>query len=221
MGQSNLRNTSDSAAIGARRSAASCVWLCAALLSGCSGRPSRVEPAELNPIAAATDAVASFDSNGDGHLDTEELDACPGLQAGAKAVDADHDGSLSAGEIAARIQQWSESRVALVAVICSVTKNGRPLPGATVTFVPEKFLGPNIKPASGISDSTGRVELAVAGAPATGLAHCGFYRIEISRKDGDQETIPARFNRDTVLGEEITEGDKKRVEGFVFDVSAR
>lgn len=220
MGLAYPRNSSDTATKVAWRSAA-CFWLCTAILYGCSGRPSRVEPPKLNPDAAAADALASFDSNRDGHLDSEELRACPGLKAGVGAVDTDRDGNLSAKEIADRIQQWSENKVALVAVNCSVVKNGRPLSGATVTFVPEKFLGPNIKPASGVSDSTGRVELAVSGVPVTALAHCGFYRVEISQKDGEKEMIPTKFNRDTVLGEEIAEGDKKRLEGYVFDVSAR
>jgi hypothetical protein len=195
--------------------------LCTALLVGCSNRPSRVHPPEVDPGAAAAEALASFDSNADGRLDSQELDACPGLKAGAKAVDTDRDGNLSADEIAARIRQWSANRVALVAVHCSVVRNGQPLSGATVTFVPEKYLGPNIKPAAGTSDSTGRVELAVDGVPLTALAYCGFYRVEISRIEGNKELIPAKFNRNTVLGKEITEEDKSRVEGFVFDVSGR
>jgi hypothetical protein len=195
------------------------VWLCAMLLSGCSGRPGRVAPPKLDPTAAAEKALADFDTNGDGGINAAELDACPGLKAVAKAVDTDKDGRLSAAEIAARIEQWGAKRVAMVAVNCRVVKGGRPLPGATVTFVPEKFLGENIKPASGVSDNTGRVELAVVGVPLKGLAHCGFFRVEISKKEGDKELISAKFNRDTVLGEEINENDNQRKVGFVFDVS--
>lgn len=220
MSQSFFKIQTAPPAIGVARFVA-VTFLCAGLLSGCAGRPGRVEPPDLDPEAAATDALASFDSNADGLLDANELDSSPGLNAGAKAVDTDHDGKLSAEEIAARIRQWSEGRVGLVAVNCSVSRGGRPLSGATVSFVPEKFLGPNIKPASGVSDSTGRVELAVAGVPVAALAQCGFYRVEISQKDGDREMIPAKFNSDTKLGVEITEGDKTRVEGFVFDVAGR
>lgn len=126
------------------------VCLCTLTLVGCSDRPGRAEPPQIDPSAAAAEALASLDSDGDGRLNANELGACPGLNAAIKAVDSDHDGNLSAEEIAARIRQWTEGRVALVAVNCSVAQNGRPLAGATVTFVPEKFLGPNIKPASGI-----------------------------------------------------------------------
>jgi len=195
------------------------IWLCVMLLNGCSGRPGRVAPPNLDPTGAAEKALADFDTNGDGGIDASELGGCPGLKAVAKAVDTDRDGRLSASEIAARIAQWGAQRVAMVAVNCSVVRSGRPLQGATVTFVPEKFLGPNIKPASGVSDNTGRVELAVSGVPLKGLAHCGFFRVEISKKEGDKELIPAKFNRETVLGEEINEGDNQRKVGFVFDVS--
>jgi hypothetical protein len=191
------------------------------ILSGCKDSPGRVEPPQVDPTVAAAEALASFSSDGDGRISANELGACPGLKTAIKAVDSDHDGNLSAEEIAARIRQWSTDRVAMVAVNCSVTQNGRPLAGATVTFVPEKFLGPNIKPASGVSDASGRVGLSVVGMPVTGLAHCGFYRVEISKKAGDKEMIAAKFNRETALGEEITEGDKRRVEGLVFDVSGK
>jgi hypothetical protein len=193
----------------------------AQLFVGCSGRPARIEPPDLDPSAAAAEAVASFDTSGDARLSAQELEACPGLKAGAQAVDTNRDKQLTSEEIAARIRQWSEGQVALVAVNCTVIKNGRPLPGATVTLLPEKFLGPNIKSASGVSDSTGRVELSVPGVPVSALAYCGFYRVEISKKEGGKETIAARYNRESVLGEEITEGDKSRVEGLVFDVSAQ
>jgi hypothetical protein len=72
-----------------------------------------------------------------------------------------------------------------------------------------------------MSDASGRIELSVAGMPATAVAHCGFYRVEISQKDGGKERIPVRFNSETMLGLEIAEGDKKRVEGFVFDVTSK
>lgn len=196
------------------------IGLCV-LASGCSNRPSRVHPPALDPPAAAAKALASFDANADGRLGDQELDACPGLKAGARAVDTNQDGSLSADEIAARIQQWSATRVALVAVNCTVVRNGQPLTGAAVKLVPEEFLGPNIKPAAGVSDRSGRVAIQVDGVPISGLATCGFYRVEISRVEAGQETVPAKFNRETTLGVEITEGDKRRVEGFVFDVSGR
>ena len=149
---------------------ATLIWLpvavCGMLAGGCNSRPGRVEPPQIDPAAAAAQALADFDSDGDGTLDAEELIPCPGLKAASAAVAADRDGKLSAAEITARIKQWSAGWIALVAVNCRVSRHGRPLPGATVTLVPEKFLGSEIKPAAGVSDSTGRVELAVRDALA-------------------------------------------------------
>jgi len=199
-------------------------WLagiCLLVTGGCSGRPGRVVPPEIDPVAAADQALADFDLNKDDHLDQEELKACPGLQAATRSADTNQDGQLSAEEIAARIRSWSDGKVALVAVNCTVIKNGRPLVGATVRLVPEKFLGPNILTATGISDSAGRVELALAGVPVKGVAHCGFFRVEISKKQGDQELISEKYNRNTVLGEELTEGGERRKMGIVFDVSGK
>ena len=51
------------------------------------------------------------------------------------------------------------------------------------------------------------VWLCTSGVPLKGLAHCGFFRVELSKKEGGKELIPAKFNRDTVLGEEINDDD--------------
>ncbi|MBU0716914.1 MAG: hypothetical protein KJ749_01590 [Planctomycetes bacterium] len=188
-------------------------------LLGCGGRPSRVAPPALDPAGAAAEAIRQFDTNGDGRLASSELEACPGLKAAAGEADQNGDGELSAEEIAGRIGTWAADRVAMVAVNCSVVRNGRPLPGARVTFVPEKFLGPNIKPASGTSNDAGRVDLAVEGAQVQGMCHCGFFRVEVSKKEGGRELIPAKYNSQTVLGEEIVEDSMRRKQGIVLDVS--
>jgi hypothetical protein len=81
--------------------------------------------------------------------------------------------------------------------------DGKPLQGATVTYVPEKFMGSSIKPASGVSDERGTVPLIVEGEKLPGVQP-GLYRVQISKKDASgQETIPARYNQDTILGAEV------------------
>jgi EF hand len=179
------------------------VWLLAA---GCSGGVS-VPP--VSPAAVGAQALAEYDKNGDGFLDAGELERCPALKQSFKALDQDGDGRLSAREIADRVQSYLDSRVALTAVTCRVLLNNRPLEGVTVTFEPEKFMGPGVKPASGVTDSTGAARLQAEGEGFPG-AHFGFYRVRISKKDGaGQETIPARYNTQTILGREIGPGKKK------------
>jgi len=104
-------------------------------------------------------------------------------------------------------------------VRCRVLLDGQPLEGATVTFVPEKFLGPGIKPASGVSDAEGHVRLRTEGQDLPGV-QCGIFRVVVSKKDSaDQETIPGRYNTHTELGEEV--GVSKRAGRGTFTLKSR
>lgn len=168
----------------------------------CCGCSRGVTPPKLDPQAAAQEALTEYDANKDGYLDAGELRRCPALYDSLKSMDTDGDGKLSAEEIAARLEKIRESKVALVGTSCSVILDGRPLAGATVTFVPEPFMGPSVKPAAGVSDEAGTVTLRVDGQSLPGC-HCGFFRITVSKKDGDHETLPERYNTQTVLGQQV------------------
>jgi hypothetical protein len=180
-----------------------------AQLVGCSvNEPARIAVPDLSPSQAAKAAIAEFDSNGDGFLDEKELEKCPGLKKCWKDWDTNNDGRLSEDEIAAALQRYRDNKLGLVMVRCRVLLDGQPLEGATVTFVPEKFLGPGIKPASGVSDADGHVRLRTEGQDLPGV-QCGIFRVVVSKKDSaDQETISSRYNANTELGEEV--GGEKR-----------
>lgn len=174
---------------------------CALLLpAGCTER--RVTPPPVSPEEAAKQALAEYDKNGDGGIDAAEAERCPALRSSFRALDKNGDGKLSAQEIADRIASYREQQVGLVLVPCEVTLDGKPLAGATVTFVPEKFLGDGFKRASGVTDDRGAAQLRTEGADVPGVA-CGFYRVEVSKPAGGQETVPARYNAKTVLGREV------------------
>ena len=49
----------------------------------------------------------------------------------------------------------------LTAITCSVTFDGSPLSGATVKFIPEKFLGDEIKTAEGITNCAGNASMSI------------------------------------------------------------
>ena len=49
-----------------------------------------------------------YDANKDDFLDAKELEKAPGLKAALRNVDANHDGKISAGEIAARLRLWAD-----------------------------------------------------------------------------------------------------------------
>ena len=167
-------------------------------LGGCGGSSSRVQPLEVAPDAARK-AMELYDVNKDGFLDQGELEKVPGLKAALKQVDTNGDGKISAAEIDARIAAWKESKVGRMGVTCRVRNRGKPLVGATVTFVPESFLGDNLRSVSGTTDARGRCALRESEAGPPGVSP-GFYRIQVTKHG---ENIPAKYNTETTLGQEV------------------
>jgi hypothetical protein len=166
--------------------------------SGCwGGGSSRVVPQSI-AADAAQKAMELYDTNHDGFLDEKELEKVPGLAAAKKQVDTNQDHKISAEEIAARIESWQQSKMGRIVLTCVVTHNGRPLPGATVTLVPESFLGDQLTSGSGVTDSRGRAFIAESANPP-GLSP-GFYRVQVTKAG---EKIPAKYNTETILGQEI------------------
>jgi hypothetical protein len=179
------------------------VALALSLLSGC-GTAGDLKPPSFSPDQIAHDALSQYDANHDGYLDAKELERCPSLKNSLEAMDKSGDKRLSADEIAEHIRMYVEGEVALVQVGCHVTLDNRPLEGATVTYVPEKFMGSSIKSATGVSNSRGSVTLVAEGEKLPGVQP-GFYRVEVSRKSASgQETIAARYNQNTTLGIEVS-----------------
>jgi len=142
------------------------VALC--LLPGC-GVGDNLTPPSYSPDEAAKQALAEYDSNHDGYLDAKELERCPALKNSLASIDKNGDHRLSTEEIVERIQIYADSQVALKATTCHVRLDGRPLQGATVTYVPEKFMGSSIKPASGVSDQSGGGMLTAEGEKLPGV----------------------------------------------------
>lgn len=171
-------------------------------LAGCGG-PAPVKAPEYNAAAATAAAFTDYDKNNDGKLDAKEVEKCPALQSSLAELDKDNDKAISKEELETRLAEFARLKVGLITASVVVTRGGAPLPNAEVKFVPEKFHGDSIKPASGKSDAQGIVELRTEGNPYPGIA-LGFYRIEISLKDAaGQETIPAAYNAQTTLGRQV------------------
>jgi hypothetical protein len=181
--------------------------------------PQRIAAPKIDRKMAAAEAMRLFDKDGDGKLSGEELDKCPGLKAAINEVAPNGNGEITAADIMARIKAWQDSKLAIMSVACVVRHNGKPLVGAVVRFVPEKFLGNDIKPGTGKTDKTGIALLsipAVGPRPWSGMAP-GFYRVEIT-KDGDE--IPAQYNSETTLGHEIARDADgiQNMRGIKFDL---
>ncbi len=181
--------------------------------TGCPSGPGRVYPPGYNS-SAGSDAIAAFDTNKDGKISGDELNKCPGLKAALARLDPSGKGEVTADMITARIQAWKNSKLGRMSYSCSVTYNGRPLAGAEVKLVPEKFLGEYVKTAVGKTDQNGMAMISTGDTPP-GIAP-GFYRVEIT-KDG--LNIPAKYNTDTILGAEVAQDAQEIMEGVRFNLS--
>lgn len=177
-----------------------------ALLVGCGGRPARVHVPELDPAAAAAEALRLCDKNGDAVIDATECKACPGLASCSKWVDANHDGKLTTEEIAARVQSYLDQRVGVMSFTCTISQGGKVVSGAEVILEPEPFLGGALKSAKGTTRPDGSVAFLMEGSDQAGVQP-GMYRVKVSKKNAaGAESMPAKFNQETTLGVEANAG---------------
>ena len=181
------------------------LMLLAALLFGCGG-PSRIHPPGIDADAAGPAAIQEYDTNKDGAIAGDELAKAGSIYQAFSRIDGAVEGSspdqkVTAEEITARINQWKESRVGRMALQCTVKYRGMPLEGATVTFVPEKFLGENVQAANGTTDRNGTAVVRIPDVDPPGVAP-GLYKVEISKQVGGQEQVPPQYNTQTILGQE-------------------
>jgi len=180
------------------------------LASGCSGGPPPLTPPDIDPAAAADMAFELYDTNGDGLLDGEELEACPAIVGSLSTYDTDSDSVISRDELANRLQRFVKSRAALYRLSVAVFLDKKPLSGATVRFVPEPYFEDRIKPATGVTGRTGTAQMAVADEDLPEnqrnirAVQCGTYRVEITHPDID---LPPRYNTETTLGYESVISD--------------
>ena len=180
----------------------SLVVLLLATCSGCfsSGPPREVGPS-FDPSAIGAAAVKEYDTNGDGAIAGPELDKVPGILKALEHYDTNGDKRVTADTIAARIRQWQESGVQLTTTFCIVMLDDKPLDGATVTYEPEKFMGSELSPATGKTSPTGTAVPQIQDKHGIRL---GLYKVRISKMGADgKEMIPARYNTDTTLGDEV------------------
>ena len=160
----------------------------------------------VDPVAASKAALEQYDKNSDGLLDKTELRACPALLRELRAYDESKDSKLSAEEIAAQIRGMFGQNAGMTPLSCTINLDGSPLSGATVKFIPESFLGPEIKEATGVTNSAGSADLGISpdALPKElrrhSLMRVGIYRVEVTHPT---KKIPAKYNSETELGFEF------------------
>ncbi len=89
-----------------------------------------------------------------------------------------------------------------------VSLDGHPVPGVNVVYEPETFMGDELKPAICTTDDFGtgcpsipkdqRLDPRLNGVPM------GFYLVKFSKIVNGRETIPAKYNTATTIGQEVS-----------------
>jgi hypothetical protein len=193
------------------------------LNGGCSSKPARIMPPTIDAVAAGKAAITEYDANGNGQIDGSELDKAASIKATLSKVDKNSDKGVSAEEITDRINAWKESKVGIMGCNVRVNLDGKPLENATITLLPEKFLGPAVKPATGKTGPQGSAMLTVDDpdlkAKRISGVQCGLYRVEITADGG--KPIPAKYNTETTLGEEVAQDAHWVQTGLVFDLKSK
>jgi hypothetical protein len=206
-----------------RRQTARLLTVTAALglwCGGCSHEPPAPPRQKVDPKAAAQAAMEAYDADHNGVLDAQELEKSPPLKAALERMDTNHDGKLTFEEILARINAWLKSDTILMSALSVVTLDGKPLEDATVTFEPEPFLGPGYVACVGVTDKTGTANPTRPSEQYQGV-YPGLYRVRISKKVNGQEIVPARYNTQTILGEEIAADVPRPRRLIIFDLQSQ
>lgn len=186
------------------------MFVLALVLGGCSGGPDPFDAPEVDPAAAAADAMKLYDLDKDGQLSADELKACPAILSKLTAYDADANGSISREEVERRLAALFQHGTGGTQLNCLVTYKGRPLAGAEVVLAPEPYLGSGVQIAHGKTNGSGAAQM---GIPAEYLpshlrrlkaVHYGAYKIRITHPT---ITIPEKYNSKTELGYETEIGN--------------
>ncbi len=189
-------------------------------ITGCT--PDPVDVPYVNASSAASAAIKQYDSNSDGQLSEEELIKAPGIKAALATTDSDSDRALTHGELKNRIAKIVGDEVGMMSLQVRITYDGKPLPDATVRFVPESCLGAAFKTGVATTDAQGMAVMRGEGEGALPGMQCGWFRAEISKKDaGGTETIPARYNQQSILGAEVAEDVPNLERGITLELHSK
>lgn len=181
-------------------------------ITSCNSGPATVKQPSINASSAGKLAMEQYDKNGDGIVSGAELDQAPGLKAALKNLDTNGDGGVSADEVAARVNAWKAMQSGITMVRMYFTLDGQPLSGAEIILEPESFLGDEVKKATSVTDQFGGAMPVMAPedrpSPKAGVGvQFGLFKLRVSKVVNGKETIPARYNSATTLGQEVSYDD--------------
>jgi hypothetical protein len=203
-------NPGFSVSLAASAGRATLIVVASSFWCGCSGGPAAVHVPSVDPPEASRQAFELYDLNKDGQLSKPELSACPGILGHLSSYDADQNGSVSPQEVETQVDALTSGLVGVTSLRIQVRLNGRPLSGAEVKLVPEKYLGEEITVAWGKTNPQGIASMDIrnedSSASEQGLrgVHYGTYKIEVTHPTS---SIPAKYNTETTLGYETEKGN--------------
>jgi hypothetical protein len=190
-----------------------------AALSGCSSKvPDRVPAPDFNPASAAAQAISMYGK--DGVISGDALNKVPALKSAIKRY-SNGDGKVTAETITAQLEKIKESKVGITSLLAKVELDGAKLDGATVTLDPEPFMGGSISPASGVTNADGVTSLAIDPQARPRGVNPGLYKVRITKLVNGKETIPARYNKDTELGVEVSQDNLNLPSDMHFELKSR
>lgn len=192
---------------------------------GCSRGPKAIPKFKVDAKAAWARVLELYDQDQDGNLSPEELKQEPALNVISR-IDANGDQSLDESEFVDLIEGWNEKSLGLMSLRCTVTLGGRALAGANVTLQPAPFLEGQIESSIGLTDEYGDAFLTVPKEKRPIVdsppgVQFGLYRVVISKLKDGKETIPAKYNVETVLGQEVSFDDPGVQNGIRYELKRR
>lgn len=179
-------------------------------MCGCGG-PNSIDRPSVDAYAAASQAIETFDQDGDGMLSMVELNAAPDLKTTAERMKL--SGPLTSELLSTRFQSYFGNAFVMTGVSCRVTMNGRPLSGAEITLVPPEYFNGAVAQAHAITDASG---LARPTQPDQPGLYLGTYTVRVSKQENSKEIIPERYNANSELGIEVSKDGREITTEFNF-----
>jgi hypothetical protein len=179
------------------------------LLTGCGEKANKpIATPTFDASAMAQAALSDYDTDKNGQLSVEELNACPGLK---KAFP---KGGAKIEDLRPRFEGYKSAGAETV--MLTFTLGGKPLSGANITLVPEACMKGAIAEATGTTDANGIVgSFTCKGETFPGLA-LGLYKVKVTGAG-----VPAKYNDQTTLGLEVGGSARGTGGAIKFDLSAK
>jgi hypothetical protein len=153
---------------------------CGLVLVGCGQADNAISLRTTPPAESAAAIMQVVDADHDGKISADELAAAPGLAAGAERIDEDKDKTVTNKELVKRLATYANGPGA-ISVAIHVSAKDQPLAAASVTLTPEPFMGEGAPTFKGVTDQAGSCELAGADGTPSSIP-VGYYRVQITHQ---------------------------------------